>query len=186
MFLHVIECRSSYRTCRTVNYNLERAAPFSSDPKVASLLNFRPGQPVGNWRDSNQGTGYGPIPFDVNAVLVPASLRATARLARAGILFQNDTLADLADSMAQVWEEKASGFFEVTINASTAESRLSNFVQQANLSQVLLRNATTTDVTTGGNKVFFALSLMEDGSPVEVGCISFNSYLVYLTKSFSS
>lgn len=153
---------------------------------MTSLLAFRPGQPVGNWRDSNQGTGYGPIPFDVNVVLVPASLRATARLARAGILFRNDTLADQANSMAQVWEEKASGFFEVTINASTAESRLSNFVQQANLSQALLGNATSTDVTTGGNKVFFALSLMEDGSPVEVGCISFSSYLVYLTKSYSS
>ncbi|THH02243.1 hypothetical protein EW145_g6777 [Phellinidium pouzarii] len=48
---------------------------------------IRPGQPVGNWRNSNQGMGYGPIPVDVNAVLIPASLRATARLARADILY---------------------------------------------------------------------------------------------------
>ena len=152
--------------------------PFSISPQVSTLLAFRPGEPVGNWRDSNQGTGYGPIPFDVNVALVPASLRATARLARAGILFNsatiasigNTTLADIADSTAQAWEEHAPGFFEVSVNATTAESRLLNFVQKANLTQSLLGNATDTNGTASEDKTFFALSLMEDGTPVEVNC----------------
>lgn len=113
----------------------------------------------------------------MNVALVPASLRATARLARAGILFnssaatpvRSSALADVADATAQVWEDKASGFFEVTVNASATESRLLNFVQQANLSQTLLGNCTSAvNDTASVNKTFFALSLMEDGSPVEV------------------
>jgi len=157
---------------RTVQYNLARALPFSSTPNVTNLLAFRPGQPVGNWRDSNEGTGYGPIPFDVNVALVPTNLRATARLARSGIIDNmltnnKSTLADLADAAADVWEEKAASFFEVSINGSIAEARLQNYIQAANLSEALLSG---NDAAGGevANKTFYALSLMEDGSPVEV------------------
>ncbi|KAL5483245.1 hypothetical protein ACEPAI_8475 [Sanghuangporus weigelae] len=148
---------------------------------ISNLLAFRPGQLVGNWRDSNEGTGFERIAFDVNTALVPASLRATARLARAGIIGNsvsnvilengtaydtNSTLADVADSIAAVWEEKALPFFEVTLDGASAEARLQNFVDQANLSEVLLND--TTNATEASNKTFYALSLMEDGSPVEV------------------
>ena len=153
--------------------------PFSSTPNVTNLLSFRPGQPVGNWRDSNEGTGYGPIPFDVNVALVPANLRATARLARSGIIDNEvvilrngtSTLADLADAAASVWEEKAASFFEVSINGSVAEERLQNYVIAANLSEALLSGTNATAGIGAGNaanKIFYALSLMEDGSPVEV------------------
>lgn len=149
---------------RTIDYNLQRAVPFFTTPVSSNLLAFRPGEPVGQWRDSNQGTGYGPIPFDVNTALVPASLRATAALLRGGIVSGNWS-ADAIDEIAAVWEQQAPSFFEVQVNASTAQSRLQNFVQAANLSNSLLQNAT------GGNYSdtnFYALSLMEDGIPVQV------------------
>ena len=116
--------------------------------------------------------------------MVPASLRATARLAKAGLITNsvsnltledgssydtNSSLSDVADSVATVWEEKALPFFVVTVNSSTAQERLQNFVARANLSEALLdQDANTTEAS---NKTFYALSLMEDGSPVEVGHI---------------
>ncbi|KAL5531944.1 hypothetical protein ACEPAF_5507 [Sanghuangporus sanghuang] len=126
-------------------------------------------------------TGLGHIAFDINTALVPASLRATARLARAGVIGNsvsnvtlengtacdtNSTLADVADSIAAVWEEKALPFFKVTLDSASAEARLQNFVNKANLSEALLND--TTNATEASNRFFYALSLMEDGSPVQV------------------
>jgi hypothetical protein len=152
---------------------------------------FRLNKPYRNWRDSNEGTGYGPIPFDVNAALVPANLRATAALANAGIIAQpairlgnnsrNGTTAGnvtppsqtvTIDDMAALWETAAPSFFDVAVDGATAESRLKNFVVQANLSQVLLNspegNSTEQGNLTATNVSFYALSLMADGTPVQV------------------
>ena len=54
---------------RNIDYVYERALPFASNSTYANLLSLRPGQPVGNWRDSNAGLGYGQYPFDVNTAL---------------------------------------------------------------------------------------------------------------------
>jgi hypothetical protein len=187
---------------RTISYNLGRALPFYANQTVSNLLAFRPGQPVGNWRDSNEGTGYGPIPFDVNTALVPANLRATAALANAGIIAQpavnvgNSTARGTGngsgnnangkkfsnvtiDDIAALWEVAAPKFFEVVVDGATAENRLQNFVVQANLSQALLNSSTTSSggkgkpPSSGGNSTaanvtFYALSLMADGTPVQV------------------
>jgi hypothetical protein len=57
---------------RNVDYNMNRAAPFASSQVYSNLISLRAGQPVGNWRDSNQGLGYGQYPFDVNSRLLLA------------------------------------------------------------------------------------------------------------------
>ncbi|EJD08148.1 uncharacterized protein FOMMEDRAFT_144208 [Fomitiporia mediterranea MF3/22] len=194
------ELLNSAELDRTIFYNLGRAIPFGRNSTVANLLAFRPGQPVGNWRDSNQGTGYGPIPFDVNTALVPASLRSTARLAKAGIIGNsvpvltledgsnydaNSSLADIADSLAAVWEEKSLPFFEVTLDNETAQERLRNFINETNLSEALLDDIT--DVSEASNKTFYALSLKEDGSSVEVLNSDIGFSLLYgnnVTQSF--
>jgi hypothetical protein len=49
-----------------------------------NFIRLREDQPVGEWRDSNNGLGGGRIPYDVNAAMVPAGLRAIAALSRAG------------------------------------------------------------------------------------------------------
>jgi hypothetical protein len=49
-----------------------------------NLIHLREKEPVGEWRDSNSGLGGGRIPYDVNAAIAPAGLRAIAALSRAG------------------------------------------------------------------------------------------------------
>lgn len=99
--------------------------------------------------------------MDVNTALVPASLRAIASLSKEGII--DAKYEANATAFAQVWEAQAPGFFEVQVNASSASARLDNFVASTGLSSpVLGTNATKSDVS------FLALSLMADGSPVEV------------------
>ncbi|KAF8870883.1 hypothetical protein BD779DRAFT_1578468 [Infundibulicybe gibba] len=160
---------------RIANYNLQRAIPFSQKQTFSNLLAFRPGEPVGNWRDSNEGTGYGPIPFDVNAALVPASLRATQSLIGAGILMASNSSAD-AGKVADVWEAKAIGLFEVRVQRKVAEERLVDFVSQVGLDKSLLEDVS-----------FYALSLRSDGSPVEVmnSDLGFNlMYGINVSKTF--
>ncbi|KIJ27555.1 hypothetical protein M422DRAFT_271225 [Sphaerobolus stellatus SS14] len=153
---------------RNALYNLQRAEPFALNPHASNLLHLRPGQPVGNWRDSNEGLGYGTIPFDVNVALVPSSLRALARLSRAGLL-QLPNVTAIADAYAQIWEDRAASFFDVKVNATTAESRLKDFVIQANLSEALLDAAEKQSNRTIQDSVeFYALSLHDDGSQVDV------------------
>ncbi|TFK45034.1 hypothetical protein BDQ12DRAFT_731010 [Crucibulum laeve] len=157
---------------RIASYNLARALPFSSSSTFQNLLSFRPDQPVGNWRDSNQGTGYGRTPFDVNSALVPANIRAVDSLMQAGILPRNLTVVegdigvDL-DEIARIWEGEAPKLFEVSVEAAEAEGRARDFIGEVGLSDALLGNSTSGNGTTG-NVSFYALSLMDDGSPVEV------------------
>ncbi|PPQ88991.1 hypothetical protein CVT25_005090 [Psilocybe cyanescens] len=158
---------------RIASYNINRALPFfTANPATTSqLLAFRPGQTVGNWRDSNGGTGFGTIPFDVNVALVPANLRAIDSLAHAGILdlqvLDVDSGIDVV-AMARKWEDEAPAMFEVTVDADTAEERLQNFVRAVSLDESLLGNTSTSTPGAGGNVSFYALSLMPDGRPVEV------------------
>ncbi|TFK74714.1 hypothetical protein BDN72DRAFT_854008 [Pluteus cervinus] len=156
---------------RIANYNFARAVPFFINPAVSNLLAFRAGEPVGNWRDSNQGTGYGPIPFDVNTALVPASLRATQALIDAGILkplsplvIDGRVVNATAGDVAAVWEEKSISFFEVNVDRLTAERRLATFVEATGLSEQILRQSPTVH----DRASFYALSLMPNGSPVQV------------------
>ena len=65
--------------------------------------------------------------------------------------------------MAEMWETHAPGLFEVEVEGSVAEERLERFVKAANLSEGLLSNGTN-----GKRVKLYGLSLMEDGTPVEV------------------
>lgn len=125
--------------------------------------------------------------------MVPSALRAIIQLAEAGVLSSNYT--ENATAWAQIWETEASRFFEVSINGTTANTRLDNYVAQANLSQALLFGAgalndtrsmgTTANSTSsnspegwgasdqiigGGesNSTFYALSINREGATVEV------------------
>ncbi|KAI0329281.1 hypothetical protein GY45DRAFT_1416531 [Cubamyces sp. BRFM 1775] len=170
---------------RTIFYNLQRATPFAQSPVFSNLIGLRPGQPVGNWRDSNEGLGFGFYPFDVNSALVPASLCATQALLEAGVLGFTGLEAGEVGRVAGVWEEKAAGLFEVAVGAEEAERRLENFVRAANLSESLLSAGTNGSITAGtnasssGNVSFYALSLMQDGTPVEVLNSDMGFNLVY-------
>ncbi|KZP01238.1 hypothetical protein CALVIDRAFT_474889 [Calocera viscosa TUFC12733] len=148
---------------RNIDYNLARAAPFAQTPNVTNLIGLREGQPVGNWRDSNEGIGYGHYPFDVNSALVPASLRAIEALSLSGLIPAN--YSPVAGQYAGVWETHSASFFEVNVTAANATSRLQTFVSQANLTSALLSG---NGMSANDSASFYALSLFEDGRPIEV------------------
>lgn len=52
---------------------------------------------AGEWRDSNDGLAGGRIPYDVNAVLVPAALDSTAALQASGLLHPYLAAGDAKD-----------------------------------------------------------------------------------------
>lgn len=160
---------------RTITYNLARALPFSQDTSLSNLIGLRPEQLVGNWRDSNEGLGFGFYPFDVNVALVPASLRATQALLNAGIISDTDIEMNATEvgRLADVWEQHAPGLFEVTLDADRAESRLRDFTHLANPSEALLtrpgsQNPSTVANAAGGDFTYYALSLKQDGTSIEV------------------
>ncbi|KAL7279357.1 hypothetical protein ACG7TL_007198 [Trametes sanguinea] len=166
---------------RTIHYNLARAMPFARSPTPSRLIGLRPGEPVGNWRDSNEGLGYGLYPFDVNSALVPASLRATEALLRAGVLgsgFGGLDAGEVAE-VAEVWEREAPGMFEVRVGRGVAEERLRRFVRRANLSEALLKSTNSSAGAQEADVSFYALSLKEDGTPVEVLNSDMGFNLVY-------
>lgn len=112
-------------------------APFALNQSVQNLLHLKQGEIVGEWRDSTYGLANGRVPFDVNCALVPAALRAIARLATIPGIFP-DTSSNVptlnysawpsyAEHHAKIWEENTLPFFEVNLTAQTASSRLTQF-----------------------------------------------------------
>lgn len=184
-------------TLRNVDLIMNITAPFAQNATWENLISLRPGEPVGNWRDSNQGLGYGQYPLDVNTALVPSALRAIARLSAAGVF--PSSYEQNATAYAQVWEQQAPPLFTVSVPADVAQQRLQGFVQAANLSTALLTNSSmtnttsamnttsATNTTTASNITFQALSLSENGTTVQVMNSDPSFALFYgtnLTESF--
>ena len=111
------------------------------------------------------------------AALIPGALRSIVALARAGIIsstYQNQTEA------ASTWETRSDQCFQVNLSIATAETRLEEYTKTLNLTQDLLYgegslNGSTTGSEIGGpeqdqsgDMTYYALSLREDGSPIEV------------------
>ena len=78
-----------------------------------NLIALKADQPVGQWRDSDDGLGGGRYPYDVNTALMPAALRAIAELACAGAFGEEDHWQIIANERAEVWESWSLDFFTV-------------------------------------------------------------------------
>ncbi len=100
---------------------VRRAAPFAGAPAASTLISLRPGQITGEWRDSADGLGGGRYAYNVNAVLVPAALRAIDSLAAQGLLGTHAGLAQ-AGTMAAAWEAHAPPLFDVAVDAQRARA----------------------------------------------------------------
>ncbi|KAI9151992.1 Long-chain-fatty-acid--CoA ligase FadD13 [Paramyrothecium foliicola] len=109
---------------------MDSAAPFAAEGGQIreNLIHLKEGQPVGEWRDSNDGLGGGRIPFDVNTALVPAALRAISALSEAGLFPEYPDWAQTANKYAQIWEDHTLHFFEVNILQEEAKSLVNNYV----------------------------------------------------------
>jgi uncharacterized membrane protein len=108
------------------------AAPFGAQPKVGNLIALRPGTTVGNWRDSSNGLGGGRFPFDVNVALVPAALRAAARLYGSGLLGSEDAAAARAAGLATVWDN-TQRLFSITVPADQARAQAAAYARAEGL-----------------------------------------------------
>ncbi|WP_176042208.1 hypothetical protein [Burkholderia stabilis] len=140
------------------------AQPFAQQPSVANLIHLRPGEIVGNWRDSTDGLGGGVYPYDVNAVLVPAALRAANAFLTRGLLDpyldagQRATLANTANEAA-AWETQAPPLFQVSVPAAQAATDVSAYAPSAGV---------PAGAAPGAPLTFYALSLDQQGKPVPV------------------
>ncbi|MGN8000493.1 hypothetical protein [Sphingomonas sp. 22176] len=122
------------RIVRNLRFVLQQAAPFARDPIAAHLVALKPGMDAGEWRDSNDGLAGGRLPYDVNAVLVPAALEAAAALEASGLLrpyLAADDTAVFAQAraIADTWRAKAPPLFDVTVQAASARRAISDYAR---------------------------------------------------------
>ena len=153
---------------KNLRYVVRGAVAFAQAPGVAHLIGLKPGQTVGDWRDSGTGLGGGKYPYDVNAVLVPAALDAAARLAQSGLISAYMSASDRAllsgaARMAKVWREHAPPLFAVTLSHPVAANAIEIYADsQGVLSQPALH------ALAPGPLRFHALSLSASGEPIPV------------------
>jgi len=108
------------------------ASPYAAAPSTATLVALKPGEIVGDWRDSGDGLGGGRIPFDVNAALVPAALEAGERLETAPPLGPHPGAAADFERLARAWANSADRF-QVEIAAPEAWTRLREYAREQGL-----------------------------------------------------
>jgi hypothetical protein len=150
---------------RNLRRVLHTAQPFGAQPVFRNLISLKDGIAVGNWRDSENGLGGGRFPYDVNAVLVPAALRAIDRIYRRGWLkpylaAEDEALFARAAELAGTWREKAPLLFDVRMPEGEARSAQSEFLAQLGLSAALL--------PAPGDVQFPALALDSGGQPIAI------------------
>jgi len=149
---------------RNLRFVVDSAAAFGAEPSVANLVRLKPDSPAGDWRDSREGLGYGRIPYDVNAVFVPAALAAVARLHASGLLDDfapADAGFERAGELAAVWRAEAGAFFAVRLDAEEARRRLDDYAADIGV---------PTAAAAGGvaQLAFNAVSLDAHGQPIPV------------------
>ncbi|MGC1520420.1 MAG: hypothetical protein WA803_02670 [Steroidobacteraceae bacterium] len=151
-----------------LRFVLHAAARFADDPRARNLISLKPGIPVGQWRDSNDGLAGGRFPYDVNAVFVPAALEAAGRFLAGGLLdpylgTMDRAMFSRAKSMAGIWRAKAGPLFDVSVASADARRDITRYAADLNVSpDTALRSL-------GGLPVLFhALSLGADAKPIPV------------------
>jgi hypothetical protein len=153
---------------RNLRLVVSSAAEFAAAPRYENLIALKPGRNAGQWRDSGDGLGGGRYPYDVNAVLVPAALEATARLLRSELLEPfcgpgDRELLGHAAAEAKAWRQGAPQLFNMTIDHDTAHAAIDSYARRTGVS------ATSALTALGDNAItFHAIALEASGKPVPV------------------
>ena len=145
------------------------AAKFAADPRFGNLISLKPGREAGQWRDSEDGIGGGRYPYDVNAVLVPAALEATARLLESGLLDSflspgDRKLISRAATDAETWRKRAPSLFNMTIDNASARAAVNAYARQIGVSATDALGS----LGSGNTVSFHAISLDASGKPVPI------------------
>ncbi|MEQ8176929.1 MAG: hypothetical protein RIA10_01225 [Amphiplicatus sp.] len=152
---------------RNLRFIIDETRAFADAPGWTALIRLKDDKHAGEWRDSEEGLGGGRIPYNVNAVLAPAALRATARLAASGLLdpYLSEERNDLAaaESMAAIWEREAAPLFRVRIENETARAHVAAYAKSLGApAGDALASLGDEDV------VFNAVALDAEGAPIPV------------------
>src|SRR5580698_7327742 len=118
---------------------VQASARFAREPIAANLIALRQGSDAGQWRDSNDGLGGGRIPYDVNAVFVPAALEAIGRFLDSGLLDPYLSGTDRAvfaqaAASAKIWRAKSASLFDVTVPSATAQRDIRDYAASSKVS----------------------------------------------------
>ncbi len=146
----------------------QRSAAFAADPVYPNLIALKPGRDAGQWRDSNDGLGGGRYPYDVNAVWMPAALRAISRFADSGLLDAYATPAQLqalrdAATHADAWERNAAALFAVKLPHDRAVAQVRDYAARIGV------DAGPALASLGDGALEFpAIALDAEGRPVPV------------------
>jgi hypothetical protein len=147
---------------------LRAAAKFAERPVASNLIALKSGSDAGQWRDSNDGLGGGRIPYDVNAVFVPAALEAITRFYASGLLdsYLDETerkLFALAARSAEVWRAKSGSLFDVSVSNAAAQGDIRDYAAALNVPDgAALRSVDGAPVS------FHALSLTADAKEIPI------------------
>ena len=101
--------------CRKILALAQRFAESVGRKDYRDLVALHFDQPVGQWRDSNNGLGGGRYPFDVNTTLMPAALRAIFELSRYGALDDGLQFVENAKEWAETWAAFSVDLFMVSL-----------------------------------------------------------------------
>ncbi|MFI6041477.1 hypothetical protein ACIA8C_07565 [Nocardia sp. NPDC051321] len=143
-------------------------AAFAHDPRYGNLIALQDGHDAGQWRDSGIGLGGGRYPYDVNAILAPAALEATARLLDSGALdpfLSADDRIQLSDTAAaaKTWRAEAPRLFTVTRDAEQARAAIDSYSAKIGVpAQAALAALDQGPVT------FPAVALDANGTPIPI------------------
>lgn len=147
---------------RNLRLVVSQAEAFADEPDCSNLIAIKDGHNDGNWRDSEEGLVGGRYPYDVNAVLMPAALRAMAEIVGSGLLNDYaDTLPDQEElsRMAAVWEANAAPYFKVTVASKQARESLAGYASE---------NGYPLSGAPAGDVSFYAVALDERLQPIPV------------------
>lgn len=144
-------------------------AAFEQSQTVENLIALKPGQGVGQWRDSGWGLAGGRIPFDVNCALAPAALYAISSLAAMPGVFPNNSVTQnwtaVAAQRAKVWEDKTLQFFQYNVTAETAVARLTDYTSKNTFYDGPTNGDSVSSYSTDGTIVDYGLSIKSATTP---------------------
>jgi hypothetical protein len=172
--------------------------PYADSGSPSDLVPLKDRLTVGDWRDSQEGLGFGRFSASVNAYLVPAALRAAQRILQSSKIDRAALAAAIARAtgrplgdeppalfgrLASRWAG-ARRHFEVRLRAPDLSERLGAFLRGGapveerpllarqevapGVSAAAVASGAAVPPVPRGLLAFDALSLNQDGSPVEV------------------
>ncbi|MBI3548728.1 MAG: hypothetical protein HY078_06715 [Elusimicrobia bacterium] len=150
---------------RALLMRTQLVSPEERRALAKSLVSFR--QPLyGDWRDSNEGNGFGPYSANVNAILFPRALALLAETAKAAKIGMKEITPEDPAMLAAEWS-RAAEHFEVSLSSAEAARRLARFLEASGQDKKSLE-ARVGPLDKIGPVRFQAISLDTEGRPIEV------------------